>query len=363
MKYDDLEKTKELFEIDNDIPTPIANIEMEGVSKNTLTDEFTLGLTDKESDLIKDNISKKETNSEEGKKKKSKDKKEKKSLKEKWQGLTKKQKILTIVILCLILIVIIILFLVLVLNKKDKKPDTEVKEPDKPVVIIEEENYTYKDGYLSLIDKNKNELGTYECKNKDKNLCYVAYFSNEDEFDGPKNVYTDESIITRRTPIFNDKYVFIYDNNSESTGALILYNISEQTEVGTYDLVKGFSDSNYVILKNNMDKYGAIEINDDGPKEKIKFTFDYLGAVGSNSKIVAKTNNKYFIYNKDGKLESKGLSYPIKNYNNSYIVADNNGEYLYDYKSNLVIDGAYDYISLDSNYVGLVKDNYLYIKD
>ena len=28
MKYDDLEKTKELFEIDEDVPTPIENIEM-----------------------------------------------------------------------------------------------------------------------------------------------------------------------------------------------------------------------------------------------------------------------------------------------------------------------------------------------
>ena len=52
MKYDDLEKTKELFEIDEDVPTPIENIEMEGISKDTVTDEFTLGLTDKEASII-----------------------------------------------------------------------------------------------------------------------------------------------------------------------------------------------------------------------------------------------------------------------------------------------------------------------
>ena len=63
MKYDDLEKTKELFEIDEDVPTPIENIEMEGISKDTVTDEFTLGLTDKEASIINKNIKEKEEKS------------------------------------------------------------------------------------------------------------------------------------------------------------------------------------------------------------------------------------------------------------------------------------------------------------
>ena len=171
MKYDDLEKTKELFEIDEDVPTPIETIEMEGINKDTLTDEFTLGLTDKEKDIIKNENSKEEI--EEGKKetkKNKKEKKEKKSIKEKWNNLTKKQKILTISIIILVLIVIIALILVLILKKDKNKPVDKPDEPEKPVVIVEEENYTYKDGNLLLLDKNKEELGTYECKNKDENF-------------------------------------------------------------------------------------------------------------------------------------------------------------------------------------------------
>lgn len=360
MKYDDLEKTKELFEIDEDVPTPIENIEMEGISKDTVTDEFTLGLTDKEASIINKNIKEKE---EKSSKKSKKEKKEKKSIKERWNELTKKQKVLTISLIVLILIVIITFTLMLVLKKDDKKTIDEPNKPNEPIVELEEENYIYKDGSLILIDKDKNELGTYECKNKDENLCLVAYFSSEDEFNGPKYLYEDESTIERRSHIYNDSYVFISDNNSESSSSIILYNIKEEKEEGIYSLVKGFKDSNYVIVKDSSNKYGALEITNEGPIEKIKITYDYLGMINSDSKVVAKTNNKYFIYSKEGKLESKGLSYPIKNYNNNYIVIDNNGEALYDYKSKQVIEGTYDYISLLDDYVGLVKDNKLYIKD
>ena len=360
MKYDDLEKTKELFEIDEDVPTPIENIEMEGISKDTVTDEFTLGLTDKEASIINKNIKEKE---EKSSKKSKKGKKEKKSIKEKWNELTKKQKVLTISLIVLILIVIITFTLMLVLKKDDKKTIDEPNKPNEPIVELEEENYIYKDGSLILIDKDKNELGIYECKNKDENLCLVAYFSSEDEFNGPKYLYEDESTIERRSHIYNDNYVFIKDNNSESSSSIILYNIKEEKEEGIYSLVKGFKDSNYVIVKDSSNKYGALEITNEGPIEKIKISYDYLGMINSDSKVVAKTNNKYFIYSKDGKLESKGLSYPIKNYNNNYIVIDNNGEALYDYKSKQVIEGTYDYISLLDDYVGLVKDNKLYIRD
>ena len=360
MKYDDLEKTKELFEIDEDVPTPIENIEMEGISKDTVTDEFTLGLTDKEASIINKNIKEKE---EKSSKKSKKEKKEKKSIKEKWNELTKKQKVLTISLIVLILIVIITFTLMLVLKKDDKKTIDEPNKPNEPIVELEEENYIYKDGSLILIDKDKNELGIYECKNKDENLCLVAYFSSEDEFNGPKYLYEDESTIERRSHIYNDNYVFIKDNNSESSSSIILYNIKEEKEEGIYSLVKGFKDSNYVIVKDSSNKYGALEITNEGPIEKIKISYDYLGMINSDSKVVAKTNNKYFIYSKDGKLESKGLSYPIKNYNNNYIVIDNNGEALYDYKSKQVIEGTYDYISLLDDYVGLVKDNKLYIRD
>ena len=45
MKYNDLEKTKDLFDIsDAEVPSPIEDIDREGVSKENLTDDLTFGL-------------------------------------------------------------------------------------------------------------------------------------------------------------------------------------------------------------------------------------------------------------------------------------------------------------------------------
>lgn len=350
MKYDDLEKTKDLFDIVEEVPSPIENLEMEGANKETLEDEFTLGLTDKEEIIQKE---------EEPKKKKEKSKK-KKSLKDKWKDLSKKKKIIFIVSLIVILVLIVALVIFLVL-KKDKKEEGTNK-PKEPVVIVEADNYVYKDGVLTLKDKTT-ELGTYECVNKDEKLCYVANYSDEDEFDGAKNVYEDESLIERRSVIYKNKYVFIYDNSKEIGGMVTLYNIEDKKSEGLYKLVKGFNNSDMVIIRTSTDKYGLLEFSEDGVKEKIAPNFDYLGRIDKDSKIVAKTTSKYYIYSVDGKAESKGVAYPIKSYNNKYIVVDNNGYYVYDYNSELINEDGQDYIRLLDDYMVLVKDKNLTVRD
>lgn len=347
MKYNDLEKTKDLFDI-VDVPSPIENIEMEGATKDNLSkdlEEFTLSLKDK-----------REQNVEEKKKK------SKKSLKEIWTNLSKKKKIIFIVSVILLVLILIGIILFFVLKKEDK-PKDESEKPEVPTVIVEKENYIYKDGVLSFVDESGNTLGTYECKNKKENLCYVEYYNTEDEFDEPKTVFEDGTKIKLRSKIYKNKYVFIYDNKGEKNGVISLYNLTTNKSEGAYKTLKGSDKSDYVILKNNNNKYGAIEFTDEGIKEKVNFTFDYLGKIDSSNKLVASSNNKYFIYSSDGKLESKGLSYEIKSYNNKYIVAFNDGYYVYDYKGKLVINGAYDYASLLDEYVVLIKDQKLYIKD
>lgn len=346
MKYDDLDKTKDLFDIDSDVPSPIENIEQEGASKENLTDEFTLGLRETNEVPKVEEPNKKE-------------KKEKKNLKKWWSSLSKKKKIIFIISLILIVALIVGIILYFCLNKEEP----EKEEPKAPEVIIEKENYIYKDGNLSLLNSEEKEIGTYECKNKSEVLCYVAYYSNEDNFDVPKNIYEDETSLERRSSIYLEQYVFIYDNEKEKEETLILYNLKEQKIEGVYSLIKGYNSSNEVIVKDNNKKYGILEFNEEGIHKKIDFTFDYLGMMSKDSKIVAKTNNKYFIYNKEGKLESKGLTSEIKSYNNNYIAVNNDGYYIYDYKGNLTYDDKYDYVKLLDNYAVLIKDQKLYIKD
>ena len=46
MKYDDLEKTRDLFDIpDEEVPSPIDDIDSEGVSKEEMIDDLTFGLS------------------------------------------------------------------------------------------------------------------------------------------------------------------------------------------------------------------------------------------------------------------------------------------------------------------------------
>ena len=347
MKYDDLAKTQDLFDIE-DLPNPINNIEMEGASKDYVTEENDL-IDTLENQVIKDN--KKDKKKEKTTKKEDKEKKE----------LSKKTKIIIIVSLCLVLLILIgvILFLVL---KKDKKPD-KPNEPEKPIVIIEKENYIYKDGILTFLNSNDEEIGTYTCTNKDENNCFVAYYNLEDNFDIEKNIYEDNTKVERRSTIYLDKYVFINDNKNTNDNIIKLYNIEEEKEEDTYTLVKGFSDSNYVILKDTNGKYGVLLFDKDNYKEILEFSYDYVGELNKDAKFVVKTSNKYYIFNKNGKNESKGLPYEIKSYNNNYITVYDDAYYVYDYKSNLIFDEPYDYISLLDKYAVLINDELLYIKD
>ena len=102
-----------------------------------------------------------------------KKKKEKKP--SKWSKLSKKAKII-IIVSAVVLLIVVVLLLWLFVFKKDNKQN-EYKEPS---VVLEKENYKYVDGKLIFLDQNKKELGSYECKNKNENLCYrnrICWFS------------------------------------------------------------------------------------------------------------------------------------------------------------------------------------------
>lgn len=356
MKYDDLEKTRDLFDItDDDVPMPIRDIDSEGISKDNLTDELTFGLSGE--DPIE---GQKEVLEEKSDKKKKKDKKEKRSLKEKWASLSKKKKIIIIVSIILLLLIIIGVILFLVLRKPEEERPAE---PEEPQVIVEMDNYIYRDGVLVFLNGNGDEIGTYECNNKSEELCYVPLYNDEDTFDGEKNVYADETLVERHSKIYQDNYVFVFDNETEDDENIILYDIENAEEEGTYTLIKGFSDSDFVILKDTDNKYGALTFTNEGITEVFEFSYDYLGMVNKDSNVVARTSRFYYIYDVNGERLSSNLNYEVKSYNDDYIVVNNNGYYVYDYDGNLIFDDAYDYIELLDSYAVLIDNDLLYIRD
>lgn len=308
-------------------------------------------ITDTEEEPVYDEV-KIETKEEQKKNKK----KDKKKL-PKWNELSKKQKIIFIVVVCVVVLIIIGLVLFFCL-KKDKKE--EVKEPD---VILEKGNYRYENGKLVFLNTNKDEIGSYECVNKDENKCYIANYSGEDDFDTVKRVYEKNNKgVEQASDIFNKKYVFIYDNATKENELLILYDLETKKEEGKYQAVKKYDD-NSVIVRDEEEKYGLLSLTDE-VKEKIDFKYDYLGKVLEKDAIVAKTGNNSLLIDTEGKELSKAIKGDIKNYSDKYIsIAIDEAYSLYDYEGQKVLEQDNDYITFKDEYVFIIDSKKLYAYD
>ncbi|MBQ9834117.1 MAG: hypothetical protein IJO33_02890 [Bacilli bacterium] len=288
------------------------------------------------------------------------------SLKNRWNMFSKKQKIL---IICLIVLLIVVLVVgIIFLCKEDNKKI--IKQSEEPKIVIENKNYRFEDGNLILLNDNEEEIGKYECKNKENEKCYVAYNVNEDDLDETKYVYENGKNLNTQTPIVNDTYVFIYDNDSDKDSIIRLYNIKEKKVEETYALVKkAINNDSYYIVVNTEGAYGLIQITENGISQIIKFDYEYLAisdkSVQRLENIIAKINDKYFLINQKEERLSKPIDNRIVGYNDNYLkVKDLDNTYsVYDYKGNKVLKENYEYIYLIENYMGIIKDKLLYIVD
>lgn len=282
---------------------------------------------------------------------------EKKSKKpSKWSVLSKKTKIIIIVSIILVLIIAIVLIYFLVLKKDNNKNDN-----NDPVVVIEKDNYKYEDGRLIFIDKDKKEIGSYECINKNENLCFVAYFSNEDNFDVNKKVYENGLPINIRTDIIKDKYVFIYDDETKEKGNVILYDMVSNKKLEEYSLVKEVKD-NYVIVKKD-NEYKLISL-DSSLEDISKNTYDYMGYIEDTNYLVVASNGNYKLIDFEDKEVSKTVPGNIMSFDDKNISVKVGSEYyVYDYSGKVVVNDKYDYIRFANNYIITASGKKLFVYD
>ena len=248
-----------------------------------------------------------------------------------------------------------------------------IMEPE-PSIVVVKDNYKYVDGTLSFLNDAEEVIGTYECQNKDVNMCYVAYELNDDNFDETKQVYEDGSVIQTRSKIYYNRYAFVYDN-VEETENVILYDFQNEEIIGTYLGIKSYYNSmlnydqnNYVIIKDSEEKYGVLNLDLDTPEEIIPFDYDYLGVI--NSKMVDKDSP--IVYEKNtvwGLISFKNKTlmhtdYEIKGYNDTYVktISSDNTYNLYNYDGKKILDSI-NYIDVLDNYIVTVdndKDLFVY---
>lgn len=276
-----------------------------------------------------------------------------------WKKRTKKQKILIIsgAVLFLILLIVGIVFLVRVLTKKP-----EVEPPKE--VIVQEENYRYENGVLIFLNKNKEEIGRYTCENQSEELCFVSYYSTEDDFDVEKKVHEDNSPIKTRSAIMEETFVFINDNPRKEDEKVKLYDMKEQVEKGTYALIKKVSDTK-LIAKNESNLYGIIEIANNEILTKLDFTYDYLAFTPNEKNAYISTQSgRNFIIDETGKNLSKAITGTIKNLNGNYVkVKLDTGKYeVYNYNNQNILNESFDYVELYSDYVVVINDTKMYLK-
>ncbi len=295
----------------------------------------------------------KEINIEKNKKQKEK-KNIFKRIKDKWKKLTKKRKILIVVLSVLLLLFLSLLFYVFVIVDKQQ------------MIVVEKDNFIYENGTLKLLDENQREIGIYECENKDPKLCYVAFEDTDDDFDVEKTEYEDGKLLKLRSKIYDNKYVFIYDNVKENADKLQLYNIKNKKIEDDYFGVKSYiiDEENYLVLRNKDKKSAFYKIEKD-LEEIIEFEYDYLGIIENKEDkiIIAQKDKEWMLIDFDNEELSSKFEEEIKNYNEQYIVLKNSNKYrVVEYMSVEVFNDL-DYVELEDEIALVVQKNKLNIVD
>ncbi len=313
-------------------------------------------------DVLSDEDDKKTKKSKNNKKNKKLKFKPLAKLKDWWSGLSKLKKIIVCTITVLVLVLIVLL--IIIFTKKDNNNNEKL-----PDVVIEKENYTYKNGTLILIGEDKKEIGKYSCTNKDEKKCFVAFKSNEDDFIGDIYLNEDGSKLETRLPIINNDYVFIVDNKKASNDEIILYNIKTKKNLGEYKLAKTSSiNKNIVVLKDEDNKYGVLDLSEKEPKTLINFVYDYVGLASTDmaSKyVVVSRNNKNYIADFTENILSSGFNEKIVDYNDNFVVTRSSESVykIYNYEGRELTPNNYLFVKISGNYFAALQDNGIVVYD
>ena len=266
------------------------------------------------------------------------------------------KKVLRIVLIVAFSLIAILLVVLLVIYLMPKKEEEKPNES----IVIEKDNYRYENGKLIFLDKSNREIGNYTCKSEGIDKCYVAKNAIlEDNFERVKSI-RDNKEIEKNSQIYLDRYVFIIDNDEE-----FLFDIKDNDSLLSTKLFKAYNtEKNYVVIKNEIDKYGLIEITEDGFDYLIRPSYDYLGMINLKlNYLLAKDKDKTTIIDSTGKELSKNIQADVQSVNEKFVVGiKNNDYYLFTLQFEELLND-YDYIGLHNDIISLVKNNRLYLVD
>ncbi len=279
-----------------------------------------------------------------------------KKWKKKWNGLSKKNKILfvSLGIFLVLLVVFLIVFLVILL----KKPEEAPKEPD---IILEMDNYRYENGKLIFLDENESEIGEYECINKNENLCAVATLQTDETMDTIRRVDEDGKSLHFRSKIYFDRFVFLRDSSSAQNIETKIYDIKNKEIVDTViEVLQTPEYDGYFVTKNNDGYYALLQFTESEVKIVIPYASAYeemhmVPGSDALSMVAVRKDQNYYVANLLNQV-SKAVTLPIVGANSTHIKSkDIAGKYqIYDYNGKKINEEMYDYVELlDDVYIGI----------
>ena len=283
------------------------------------------------------------------------------TLKERWNNLEKKTQIIIIASLVsiFVLALLITIYFVFFFNKEEVSNNKENNNNDS--VILDKDNYRYENGNLVFLDKSNRTLGSYTCTNKNPDTCLVAKNDlSEDTFNRTKSIYENGEELKLGSIIYFDRYVFVQDGED-----IYLYDITNNANSLTLKKIKVYDMStNLVVVKDDKDRYGLLEITEDGYNYVVKNSYDYLAIIDlEDNYLLAKNGDNQYILDVDGKMLTANLDGEVMSANAKYYTIKKNEQYnLYTLKSAEVASN-YDYIEFNDEVISLIKDNYLYLID
>ena len=199
----------------------------------------------------------------------------------------------------------------------------------------------YFDGkiYFYRDEEKKDLLGTYTCTNKNN-------LTDKDPSLNKCHIYTEKETTSG---IYNNEYVFIYDNYTSNDGKIYLYDLKTSKTKGTYSKIE-FIDSkaldsevkqiytNSLFVKAtsatgaNKGNLGVIEITSEKATGKVSFNYKSI-ELSNNYYILVDKDNSYSLY--DSKFNPVNERFDeLKTFTNYYVGIFNNKLNVYGYDSN-----------------------------
>lgn len=196
--------------------------------------------------------------------------------------------------------------------------------------------------YFYSDEEKEDVLGTYACTNKNS-------IETEEDFLTSCNIYVNE---LGMSGIYNNEYVFIYDNANTDDIKYYLYSLKENKAKGIYSSLNIINEqelnaqikpiptsSSMIIAKsatgNNKGNLGVLEINSEKVQGKVSFSYKNISKE-FNYYLMQNIEDSYSIYNEDFTKISNEFSH-IKLFKDYYAAISNNKLNIYSYDRTLGI--------------------------